>query len=237
MKEGKVMGKKWTFTEREWLASKDPQPMLYFLRNKGSDRKLRLFACACSRRIWELFEDPRCFRAIEVAEQFADGLATNAERKAAFSAIPGRSFIQGQTELLLDAGRQPAKSKGIDAAMHSFWTATGCLIFETTANLIKTERTTNALFAGFLRDVFGNPFHLLPLIPRKWRTPAVLARATAGYDNRILPAGTLDRDRLAVLADALEEAGCTDADILNHLRGPGPHVRGCHVIDALIDKS
>ena len=54
--------------------------------------------------------------------------------------------------------------------------------------------------------------------------------------NRSLPAGTLDPARLAVLADALEDAGCTDAGLLGHLRGPGPHVRGCWAVDLLIGK-
>jgi hypothetical protein len=49
----------------------------------------------------------------------------------------------------------------------------------------------------------------------------------------MIPAGTLDKDRLAVLADALEDAGCDDAVLLDHLRGPGPHVRGCFVVDLL----
>jgi hypothetical protein len=60
--------------------------------------------------------------------------------------------------------------------------------------------------------------------------------AQTAYDERILPAGTLDPDRLAVLADALEDAGCDNADILSHLRGPGPHVRGCWVVDLLLGK-
>ena len=61
--------------------------------------------------------------------------------------------------------------------------------------------------------------------------------AQAAYDQRHMPGGTLDDGRLAVLADALEEAGCTDAGVLNHLRGPGPHVRGCWVIDLCLGKS
>jgi hypothetical protein len=63
------------------------------------------------------------------------------------------------------------------------------------------------------------------------------ALATAASDNRILPAGTLEPARLAVLADALEEAGCDNADILNHLRNSGPHVRGCWAVDGCLTRS
>jgi len=80
--------------------------------------------------------------------------------------------------------------------------------------------------ADFLRDIFGNPFRPVSLAPA-WMTPAVLNLAQAAYDNRPLPSGLLDNAGLAILADALEEAGCADPEILSHLRGPGPHVRGC----------
>jgi hypothetical protein len=86
-----------------------------------------------------------------------------------------------------------------------------------------------------LRDIIGNPFHPVS-INLAWQTPTVLSLAQAAYDNRILPAGTLEPARLAVLADALEEAGCDNADILNHLRQPGEHVRGCWVVDLVLGK-
>ena len=86
-----------------------------------------------------------------------------------------------------------------------------------------------------VRCLFGNPFLPVPLDPAS-RTPAVVSLAQAAYDERILPAGTLDPARLAVLADALEDAGCSDADLLSHLRGSGPHVRGCWVVDLLLGK-
>ena len=70
-----------------------------------------------------------------------------------------------------------------------------------------------------------------------WLTPTVVQLAQAVYEERQLPEGTLDPAHLAVLADALEEAGCTDEAILTHLRGPGPHVRGCHVIDLILGRS
>jgi hypothetical protein len=80
---------------------------------------------------------------------------------------------------------------------------------------------------------------LLPLPPAvlAWHDGVVVRLAQAAYEERHLPEGTLDNTRLRILADALEEAGCTDADILGHLRGPGPHVRGCWPVDLCLGKS
>src|SRR5262249_54325206 len=84
-----------------------------------------------------------------------------------------------------------------------------------------------------LRATVGNPFRPVSL-DTAWQTPTVVSLATAAYDDRHLPTGHLDRERLAVLADALEDAGCGDEQILNHLRSPGPHVRGCWPLDLLL---
>jgi hypothetical protein len=67
-------------------------------------------------------------------------------------------------------------------------------------------------------------------------TPTVKGLAQAGYEERALPSGELDLARLKVLADALEEAGCTEQSILDHLRGPGPHVRGCWALDLALGR-
>jgi hypothetical protein len=93
--------------------------------------------------------------------------------------------------------------------------------------------------AGLFREMTGNPFRPATADPAwlAWRDGAVVKLAQAAYEERLLPAGELDPTRLAILADALEDGGCTDADILAHLRGPGPHVRGCWVIDLLLGKS
>jgi hypothetical protein len=96
-----------------------------------------------------------------------------------------------------------------------------------------------AIQANLLRDIFSNPFHPPPVRDPTWLTwnnGLVQVLAQVAYDDRLLPAGTLDTARLAVLADALEEAGCDYADILTHLRSPGPHVRGCWVVDLLLGK-
>jgi hypothetical protein len=82
----------------------------------------------------------------------------------------------------------------------------------------------------------GNPFRPVILHP-SWLTPTTTSLAQAIYDNRLLPSGHFDNQRLGILADALEEAGCDNADVLNHCRSAGPHVRGCWVIDLLLGKS
>jgi hypothetical protein len=100
-----------------------------------------------------------------------------------------------------------------------------------------TNVTMGAVIPGtapLLRDIFGNPFRPL-VVDRAWLPPTVVALAQAAYDE-LLPSGELDRDRLLILADALEEAGAT-GEILDHLRSAGPHVRGCFVIDALLGKA
>src|SRR5262249_41553793 len=101
-------------------------------------------------------------------------------------------------------------------------------LFSATAEAIRTigsGKGEQAALATLFRDVFG-PLLFRPVaLNRAWRTPTVTALVTAAYEDRPLPAGTLDNDRLAVLADALEDADCAEDQILNHLRSPGPHVR------------
>lgn len=83
---------------------------------------------------------------------------------------------------------------------------------------------------SILRDVMGNPFRPVTAEPT-WLTPTVVALAEGIYEDRAF-------DRLPVLADALEDAGCHDADILAHCRQRGAvHVRGCWVIDLLTGRS
>jgi hypothetical protein len=88
---------------------------------------------------------------------------------------------------------------------------------------------------ALLREIAGNPFRPVAFDP-VWRTPVVARLAQAAYDERILPSGHLDPARLAVVTGALEEAGCSDPAIRDHLRGSGPHARGCWVVDLILDK-
>jgi hypothetical protein len=84
------------------------------------------------------------------------------------------------------------------------------------------------LKADVLRDIFGNPFRSVGVESLR-STEDVLGLARAMYDER-------NFDRMPILGDILEAAGCADAAILGHCRGPGPHVRGCWVVDLVLGK-
>jgi hypothetical protein len=229
--------------EATWLACTDPLPMLEFLRGKGSERKLRLFAVACCRSVWHLLVDERSREAVEVAERFADGAATDQELEdAKRNAWEFSLHIVHEDERFFDLDQN-----ALDAADAPAWAAEwsvdygseygGCplrVVVATQRALGTAEGNTQA---GLVRCIFGNPFRPVAVDSAwlTWDRGTVPRLAQAAYDNRRLPAGTLDHSRLAVLADALEDVGCADADLLGHLRGPGPHVRGCWVLDLVRD--
>ncbi len=91
------------------------------------------------------------------------------------------------------------------------------------------------MFCQILRDSFADVFQPISIMAA-WRTRAVLGLAEAAYAHCEFPASVLEPIHLAILADAIEEAGCADKVVLEHLRGPGPHVRGCWLLDLILSK-
>jgi hypothetical protein len=218
-------------TEAQWLKSKEPSAMLSFRPKKGSKRKLRLFACACVRRVWRQLQDERSRQGIEVAERFADGETQQGElKKACAEALDAGVALPADDP----ANHCPrfAASAAYCATKPSMSAATARVAAHE-SDVASKEREASAQ-ARLMRCVFGNPFRPATLDPT-WQTPTVTALAQAAYDERELPSGALDKVRLSVLADALEEAGC-GADVFGHLREKGPHVRGCWVIDLILGK-
>jgi hypothetical protein len=219
-------------TESEWLECTDPKLMLALRRGKASDRRLRLFAVACCRRIWRLIEDETCRSAVEVAERYADGQATETERATTEGELnPASSAVEAATYSTIAVEGRAAEGashavRAACAAAHegSEW-----------GNAEDAPPEEHHIQVAFLHDIFGNPFRPVSINP-SWLTPAVLGLARSAYDERAMPSGELDPARLGVLSDALEETGCDNGDILDHLRGPGPHVRGCWAVDLLLGK-
>jgi hypothetical protein len=228
-------------TEAEWLACTEPTPMLEFLRGKASDRKLRLFACACCRRFWHLIEDERSRKAVEVSERYADGLATRQEVASARGQLKADYRNKHRAAIVKAVSEQAAfgwafgwdmvqdtlRAKSSDVArleVHGF--AAACH-----TGLVSDGRQ-GYYPTVLLHDLFGPlPFRSVTLDPAwlAWQGGTVPKLTQAIYQERAF-------DRLPILADALEEAGCHDPDILAHCRQTGPHVRGCWVVDLLLGK-
>jgi len=259
-------------TKAKWLACTDPTPMLKVLRDKASDRKLRLFVCACCRRIWHLLEDERSRQAVEAAESFAEGRKGHEELGVAAEAAGVASLAAGAGWLAASAAWQVTlpeisvqreweadEYSSSALVLHDLWkqgsaaeaagyaadaVASSAVdgppardipkqIAEATWNRVRASERKRQ--ARLLRCIFGNASRPAPADPT-WRTATTVSLATAAYEDRNLPSGHLDPDRLAVLSDALEDAGCDNADLLAHLRGPGPHVLGCWVVDLILGK-
>jgi hypothetical protein len=226
-------------TADDWNTATDLQSML---RACGtlSDRKLRLFAVACCRRVWHLLSDERSRRAVEVAEEFADGLAGRTERNVASDAALQAEYA-AQDDAYAESYHAETESAGSFAAAAAYYASGHSGFFDEVTGYCEaaTCREELPVQADILRDIVGNPFHpLQPLSPSllEWSDGLVVKLAEAAYQHRLLPSGHLDPDRLAVLADALTDAGCTDDWLLEHLRSEGPHVRGCVGVDAALGR-
>jgi hypothetical protein len=217
--------------------------MLDQLVGRWSNRKLRLLAVACCRRIDHLLFDDRLWALVNANERFADGEIGQAELDAARAAArkvvlsspqpSGRRYVGGA--VLLAAARQPTKLRWVPhdllvavsraAAWHRYVRGRP-QPFDAAA-----VRREKGPFCDLIRDVFGNPFRPVALEPAwlGWRggLPAALARRL--YESR-------DFGEMPVLADMLQDAGCADEQVLGHCRGPGPHVRGCFLVDLLLGK-
>lgn len=197
-------------TEAEWLTSVDPMAMLRFLRSSGklSARKARLFAVACSRRIWPLI-DPLGRVAVETAERFADGLANAEELRAARLACKGA----GQ-----EASWYAALSDPMIAARNAALSAQSGAV---------DAQVEAAAQAELLREIFGGP-EGDPCVGARWRNKEITDMAREIYETRSF-------DKMRLLAESLARAGCTDSHVLEHCRAPkGVHVRGCWLLDLLL---
>jgi hypothetical protein len=224
-------------TEEEWQECTDAERMLAYLEGSAGDRKLCLLCCACARRVWHLLETAALRQAVEALERFAEGEIEEAAFRAAASTT--HPLMNYREEIFSGQPREEVlyAAYAMNFAMYRFpgYGYRKPLEFFALATRPHGDEES-AAHVDLIREVFGNPFRRAALQPawHQWSEGLIVKLATAVYDERILPAGTLDPARLGILADALEEAGCTDPDILGHLRCPGPHVRGCWAVDLLL---
>lgn len=224
-------------TEQDWLTTIEPYDLTHHKACRN-DRKRRLLACAIARYVLPLIPDERYEPAIELAERFADGVATDLEVRAGRRTLKKvwdqRDFNESGNHAT--GAIVATLNKEAVLAVHGWEAAAAAHASLTRPNWDRGRDAAKTNICALARDVFGNPFRPVTLEPA-WLTANVLAIAQAAYEERQLPSGTLDSTSLAVLADALEEAGCDNADVLAHCRQPGTHVRGCWVVDLVSARS
>jgi hypothetical protein len=208
--------------------------MLEFLRGKATDRKLRLFACACVQRAWPALPQGLTHEVVRLSEDYADGKATSRDlgrflKPVRHPVLHPSNFVTLSLAPLLDTDFSPQAASEIANAVTRFvgWECRGGRPRQYVIHqeIVQAERKTQTTL---LRDIMGSPFRSITLEPA-CITPTVTTLAQVAYDNRAF-------ERLPALAGALEEAGCRDPDILAHCRGPGPHVKGCWLVDLILGK-
>ena len=229
-------------TEQDWLASEDPAVMLAYLDRRHpetahvpiiglSDRKLRLFACACCRQVWHLLTDERSRKAVEFMEGWDDSLAMlSAEEREAEEPedSPRQRACVGAMRAQMDM-RTNETAHAADAA----WAVIGHREASAAATAVLYQLSplqampdNLAAQSALLREVVGNPFAAMKRPPA---SADVLALADHIYQTRDLTA-------YPVLRDALLDAGCDEDRVLSHCLESG-HVRGCWLIDLLLGKN
>jgi hypothetical protein len=214
-------------TETEWLESADPFPMIVFLFGPFKDiaeeeqayvsRKNLLLVSACFYRLANLLpQDVLCWMDhatlsaeghYEKTKLLKDGEETDRMILALMEST--NEEVKGKLQALSDYSWNDNR----------IWPDSHCEV----SMLAEQQEQTK-----LLRDIFGNPFRPITFNP-SWLTSTVTALARQMYDSR-------DFSAMPILADALQDSGCDNAEILEHCRGPGPHVRGCWVVDKLLAK-
>jgi hypothetical protein len=247
-------------TEVEWLSSAKPAPMLTCLRKHSvnvaipiSYRKLVLFATTYVREKLDETKCPLASPALETAEAFADGLIDEntitplwrrADIDIAHEQRQRHSFVFVEEQCQLFAWQLictlvTVSTIGISPLLRSERAMCRAKQLNNYAMKIRCgnitgrqrrlcEHLADRRYSNIIRDIFGNPFRPITLNP-SWLTSTVLALATGIYQEKGF-------ERMPILADALQDAGCDNEDILNHCRQPREHVRGCWVVDLLLDK-
>jgi hypothetical protein len=230
-------------TEADWMSATSPDEMLAYVEEHpeaASERKLRLLAAAWCRRVAYLLPDEAMRRGLDVLERYAEGTATPHEvskvrRLATQAEKSGGSAVRA----LNYAATRRLEQEGLSKVCHAVASAeAGHMAYRTqsrgavfAAAYDQAWSVASKAEADLIRECLGDPFRPVR-IARSWLTwgnGTIASLAAAIYADRAF-------DRLPILGDALEEAGCDDTAILGHCRQAGQHVLGCWVLDRLLGK-
>jgi hypothetical protein len=213
-------------TEDEWLTTPDPELLSLYLAETASDRKLRLLAAAFCRQLMAWNKEPRVLEALCRVERHADGqLADSTMEKWSrqmWRAMGDRREAQYVICCAACVACQPRRYPAFVQFFHS-------MVGSNAGFSVEMKQGLPTLVRGILHEILGNPFRPITLNPF-WLTPTVSDLARAIYDERAF-------GHFPILADALEDGGCSDTEILGHMRGPATHVLGCWALDLILARS
>ena len=230
----------------EILGANDPRALLAYLEGRPvSDRKWRLFAAACARQVWHLLP-AEGRRLVEGVEKVADGRGDLQRlNEAGYRLSPrwDKDSIQASrtSQAAVSAARVGTTPEARYAGANAWGYAANALAWHATVKVPPwqfarptwdaAEKAAHEAECDLLRDVFFPYFRTVGVAPawREWHGGAAVKIAQEIYDRRRF-------EELPILADALEDAGCDERAALDHCRGPGPHVRGCWVLDLVLGK-
>ena len=227
--------------EKEWLECGIPKTMLDYVQGRLDQRKQRLLACVCVRSVWHNLRDERFRALVELSEDYADGRATAEQldltARHLFEVASRTNFLLVLTEppvsamaAAMSVGNRNISMCLEGALKNSLLSAAPCILMPAHEGPSQPDAEAQLAhsrhLADLFRDIVGNPFHPISLHPDwlAWNGGTVGQLAETIYVERRY-------QELPVLADALEEAGCDEPEILDHLRGPGVHARGCWALD------
>lgn len=228
-------------TEAEWLACEDSNEMLPFLQGTVSDRKLRLVACEACRDLFGFLsrlapdavpDNEVVWSGLHAAECFLETQLQPSELETLSLLVYEYSNSKRWLEYAIVSTARPNAWEACDQAfmgLRDFAHEVGRYLPDPAPEIDDAGFWNGLRQAALLRDIFGNPFRSVTF-SSSWRTETVVALAAQMYETR-------DFGAMPVLADALMDAGCGNDDILDHCREPGPHVRGCWVVDLVLGKS
>jgi hypothetical protein len=199
------------------------------------DRQHRLLACGLCRQVAPLVDRPELLSVLEASEAFADGLLSAVElgRARQFALHVARGFAEiPEQEKFASAVARTAivtapSSRNLYKTVEPF---TASVIGRTLGGVLALLAETGPVpavpgFAALFDDIAPRGADFSP----EWRTDTVGALARQMYE-------ACEFSAMPILADALQDAGCDSEDVLSHCRGPGPHVRGCWVVDLVLGK-
>jgi hypothetical protein len=224
-------------TEAEWLSGTDPEALVKFVGDR-SERKLKLFGCACCRRVWTVFRDERSRHAVEVTERSLEG-AMNLDELLTVYSDAADAMIEA-TQVVAEWAAYGLGDSGwkevafVARSMSVAWAdafvgreGARATIYRNREHVRSEEQMAQC---ELVRDIFGDPFRPVEF-STDWHTDTTVSLARQMYDSREFSA-------MPILADALQDAGCDDDAILSHCRDENRvHIRGCWVVDLVLNRS